>query len=60
MLFRSVGLPAGVTLKELLPLTARDKKVSGGAVRYTLLRRIGAARHGIPVTHSTILKHCAP
>jgi 3-dehydroquinate synthase len=53
-------LPAGVALAELLPLTARDKKVSGGAVHYTLLRRIGAARHGIPVTPSIILKHCTP
>ncbi len=53
-------LPARVTLEELLPYTARDKKATGGTVHYTLLRRIGAARHGIPVTHSTIMKHCTP
>lgn len=53
------ALPEGVTVRNLLPYIARDKKSVGGAVGYTLLRRIGSARHSIPVTHPTLLRHIA-
>jgi 3-dehydroquinate synthase len=52
-----VEIPAGVTLGDLAALIARDKKTTAAAVHFTLLRRIGAARVGIPVTPSTLRKH---
>jgi 3-dehydroquinate synthase len=51
------SLPAGVTLAEMAALTARDKKARSGAVHYTLLRRIGSARVGVPITTSTLRTH---
>jgi 3-dehydroquinate synthase len=51
-LFEAAGLPVQVRLRpnarrELIAAMLHDKKVSGGAVKFVLVPRLGEARHGI-------------
>jgi 3-dehydroquinate synthase len=60
-LVRAFGLPSDIPrstdLRKLLKETLSDKKLINGVVHYTLLRQLGKAEVGIPLTTDEALHH---